>query len=155
MTSRPRRRPAASRAPVQVYLLSYESRCRGAEFSFSVVAHFLPNQSWVKREVLFESAESARILRHEQTHFDLTEVYARRMRRYFAELYDPCGRPEEELRTSVDRFVREEADAQRRYDNETGYGLAIERQRVWDRTVSELLVSLEKFARQAGSRFTQ
>ena len=70
-----------------------------------------------------ESGESARILRHEQTHFDLTEVYARRMRRFFEELYNPCGRPEEELPDVGERFVREEADAQRRYDNETGMAL--------------------------------
>jgi hypothetical protein len=131
-----------------VYLLSYESRCRGAEFQFFVTAVFLPVQSWVKRHVLADPAESLRILRHEQTHFNLTEVYARRMRKYFAELYNPCGQTDEQLNASVDRFVQDEAAAQRRYDNETGYGLVQDRQRGWDKEVAGMLASLAGFARE-------
>jgi hypothetical protein len=128
-----------------VYLLSYGSRCRGEDFSFDVSAVFLPAQSWVKPRVLTSPSESARVLGHEQTHFDLTEVYARRMRRYFAGLYNPCALVDEQLRESVDRFVKDEAESQRRYDQETGHGLMVERQRAWDRTVAELLGELAKF----------
>lgn len=129
-----------------VYLLSYESRCRGQEFQFSVAALFLPQQSWVRPRVLASADAGARVLGHEQTHFDLTEVYARRMRKFFAELYNPCGLVEEGVRESVDRFVRDEAQAQARYDKETRYGLDVGRQQQWDREVSEMLVALTAFA---------
>ena len=45
------------------------------------------------------------------------------MRKFFKELYNPCGVVDERLRESVERFVQEEAEAQRRYDDETGFGL--------------------------------
>jgi hypothetical protein len=129
-----------------VYLLSYQSRCRGQEFQFNVSALFLPRQSWVRPRVLASMEARARVLGHEQTHFDLTEVYARRMRKFFAELYNPCGLVEEGVRESVDRFVREEAQAQARYDKETRYGLDAGRQQQWDRDVGEMLVTLAAFA---------
>ena len=129
-----------------VYLLSYQSQCRGQEFQFSVAALFLPRQSWVRPRVLASVNERGRVLGHEQTHFDLTEIYARRMRRYFAELYNPCGLVEDGVKTSVDRFVREEAQAQRRYDQETRYGLEMIPQQRWDREVVEMLVSLAAYA---------
>lgn len=100
--------------------------------------------------VIDQPNERVRVLGHEQTHFNLTEVYARRMRKYFAELYEPCRQSDEQLRASVDRFVREEAAAQQRYDDETQYGLAAARQAAWDRDVSEMLASLDRFARSEG-----
>lgn len=129
-----------------VYLISYLSRCRGLDFEFTVVAVMLPPSSWVKERVLTSPNESTRVLRHEQTHFDLTEVHARRMRRYFSELYNPCGVPEDRLKESVDRFVADEAEAQRKYDLETGHGLRLDRQRAWDDHVDGLLAELAAFA---------
>jgi hypothetical protein len=129
-----------------VYLMSYVSRCRGLDFEFTVVAVMLPLSSWVKARVLTSPNERARVLQHEQTHFDLTEVHARRMRRYFSELYNPCGVPEDRLKASVDRFVKDEADAQQQYDLETGHGLRLDRQRTWDDQVDATLAELAAFA---------
>jgi hypothetical protein len=129
-----------------VYQLSYESRCRGFEFTVHAAAVMLPLQSWVKPGVLETPAGSARVLRHEQTHFNLTEVYARRMRRFFKELYNPCGLLDERLREAVDRFGTEEAEAQKRYDSETKYGLEAQVQDRWDREVAAMLADLEAYA---------
>src|SRR5688572_23289770 len=72
--------------------------CRpGGRFEFKVTAGFLPNRSWVKFVVLRSAGESARVLRHEQTHFDISELYARHIRRRFAELINPCARKNSEL----------------------------------------------------------
>ena len=136
-----------------VYQLSYESRCRGIDFTFSVTAVMLPGQSWVKPQVLTTPSSSvfgtgsAQVLRHEQTHFNLTETYARRMRKYFRELYNPCGLIDEKLRESVDRFGRQDSEAQKRYDEETGYGMNQPAQDRWDREVAETLKELANFAR--------
>ena len=129
-----------------VYLLSYEWRCRGIDFSFAVKAVVLPSRSWVKPHVLTTPTESRRVLRHEQTHFNLTESYARRMRRFFKGLYNPCGLVEERLRDMAERFVQDEGDAQRQYDEETGYGLKPQAQDRWDRDAVEALEQLAAFA---------
>lgn len=130
-----------------VYNLSFESRCRGEEFTFKVTALFFPADSWVKPQVLADRVEKVRVLEHEQTHFNLTEVYARRMRRYFVGLYNPCGQTEAAINAAVDRYAREEGEAQQRYETETNHGLISSRQLAWNRDVSEMLTSLVAFSR--------
>ena len=88
------------------YSLFHGATCTGKAFEFRVVAAFLPRQSWVRPTILASAAENSRTLRHEQTHFDLSEVHARRMRRYFSELFQPCMKTPEELEALAQRYVR-------------------------------------------------
>ena len=127
------------------YTVFHAAQCTGDRFEFRVLAAMIPDQSWVAPPVRKDSALSARTLRHEQTHFDLTEVHARRLRRYFAELYSPCTRGTAELDALAGRFMDEESQAQRRYDNETRYGRDAEPQRAWDADVARQLRALDRF----------
>ena len=114
------------------YGLFYGVRCVGRTFEFKVISAMLPGDSWVRRSVLALAADNARTLQHEQTHFDLTELHARRMRRYFAGVYEPCLRASEDLDAMAERFVKAEADEQKRYDDETRNGRNPDRQKQWD-----------------------
>jgi hypothetical protein len=114
------------------YTLLYGVRCNGARFEASAIAAFLPHRSWVKPAVLADPRLSRQTLAHEQTHFDLTEVYARRLRAHFADLYDPCRTGAAQARDGAERIISAEAAAQRRYDDETRHGLIPERQLQWD-----------------------
>ena len=127
------------------YSLFHGAACTGRSFEFRVVAAFLPRQSWVKPAIVANPTESARTLRHEQTHFDLSEVHARRMRRYFSELFEPCMKTAEELGSLAERFVREESAAQRRYDEETSHGRMSRKQTEWEADVTRQLAELNKF----------
>jgi hypothetical protein len=128
------------------YVLSYGFWCRGDVFRFEGVASFVVGHSWVKPRALTDAVEGRRILNHEQTHFNQTEVYARRMRRFFAELYNPCGHTEAELDALADRFVNDEAAAQQRYDQDTSFGLNPARQQAWDRDIRSTLAELDAFS---------
>jgi Bacterial protein of unknown function (DUF922) len=127
------------------YSLFHGATCTGRSFEFKVIAAFLPRQSWVRPAVVANATTSSRTLRHEQTHFDLSEVHVRRMRRYFAELFEPCMKTTEELGALAQRFVREEGAAQRRYDDETSHGRVTKKQAEWDAEVGRQLASLGKF----------
>jgi hypothetical protein len=127
------------------YSLFHGAACTGRNFEFSVIAAFLPRQSWVRPAVLANPTTSSRTLRHEQTHFDLSEVHARRMRRFFSELTQPCLKTTEELDALAQRFVREEGAAQRNYDTETSHGRVTKKQAEWDTEVGRQLASLGKF----------
>jgi predicted secreted Zn-dependent protease len=105
----------------------------------------IPRSSWVKRVVLADPERSRRTLRHEQTHFDLSELHARRMRKHFAELFDPCGGADNRLRSAAERFVQEEAGAQERYDQDTRHGLLDVPQARWDREVFDMLAALRQY----------
>ena len=54
--------------------------CVDAGITFVVKAAFDPAQSWVRA-----GSETDALLRHEQTHFDLTELFARRLRKQFTQ----------------------------------------------------------------------
>jgi hypothetical protein len=133
------------RAAETAYSLFYAVSCKGRTFDFQVVAAVLPRQSWVRPSVLTDAVQNSRTLRHEQTHFDLSEVHARRMRRYFAELSQPCMKSSSELEALSDRLIRDETAAQRRYDEETSHGRLAQRQATWDADVARQIAALGKF----------
>jgi hypothetical protein len=127
------------------YSLFSAGRCVRRSFDFRVTAAVLPAQSWVKPTVVADRTRSRNTLRHEQTHFDLTEVYARRMRQYFGELYEPCLKSEVELDALAQKFVQQESDAQKLYDQETNHGLLAAKQTAWNNEVAKELESLAKY----------
>ncbi len=142
-----RARPPAGRdeAAATVTSLIWGFRCEGGEFTVQVVAAFFPDRSWVNPMIFAQPDSARRTLAHEQTHFDLTELYARRARRSFRALTRPCERPEEDLTALGERFVREELDAQRRYDQETANGRDGPAQSRWAREIREQLDTLTAF----------
>lgn len=129
------------------YTLFYGVRCAGETFEFRVVAAFRPNDSWVRPSVLKSPGDSARALRHEQTHFDISEVHARRMRRYFAELVAPCRRSTDDLAAMAERLVQDERAAQAQYDEQTDHSRIPAQQARWEKDVTAQLSALVKFAR--------
>jgi uncharacterized protein DUF922 len=135
-------------AAMTAYTMSYAWKCAGRTFEFRVLAAFRPRFSWVKDAVLRDSVESRRTLVHEQTHFDLTEVHARRMRRSFAALTGPCRRADTELNELAQRLVQEEKADQRRYDDETNHGLLLKQQAAWTAEVGRQLTALGRYAAQ-------
>lgn len=129
------------------YSLFYGARCTGKRFEFRVLAAVLPRLSWVTPNVLKNPALNARSLRHEQTHFNLSEVHARRMRKYFAELEQPCNNDEAQLNAMAQRLVRAEGTAQASYDQETNYGRTPAKQADWEKETLRQIESLVVYAR--------
>ena len=121
-------------------------RCTGTKFEYRVVAAFRTKQSWVRQSVLRAPGASTRALKHEQTHFDLSEVHARRLRRYFAELMAPCRMSSGDLSNAASQIEREEKAAQARYDSESDHGRNSTQQTRWDKEVDSQLTQLVKFA---------
>ena len=119
--------------------------CTDADLEVQVAAAFFPDRSWVKADLLMSADRS--VLQHERTHFDLTEAFARRMRRFFRILEVPCDHTDDELLALGAQFVRDEADGQRRYDLETANGRDQEGQAQWDASVKQALASLTAFSR--------
>ncbi len=129
------------------YTLIQGAVCTGSKFDFRVVAAFRPKDSWVKPAMLRTAADSAHALKHEQTHFDITEVHARRLRRYFTELMAPCRMSTGDLEAAAARIGRDEKAAQAQYDAETDHGRAANQQTRWEKDVASQLTALVKFAK--------
>jgi hypothetical protein len=138
---------SGSAAAETAYTLLYGARCTGQAFEFRVIAAFRPKESWVRPAILKRPADSTRALKHEQTHFDLAEVHARRMRRHFAELIAPCRVSTDDLSEIAERMVKEEHAAQEKYDAETDHSRVAAEQARWDKEVAAQLSTLVKYAR--------
>ena len=143
-------KPRVETGPVAAetaYTLIHGAACKGSTFDFRVVAAFRPGESWVRPTMLQTPADSARALKHEQTHFDLTEVHARRMRRYYSELMAPCRISTSDLAGAAERIGRDEKAAQAQYDAETANGRTAAQQARWDKDVASQLVALAKYVK--------
>src|SRR3990172_2185418 len=133
-------------AAMTVYKLSYQEECAGEAFEFQVVPLFLPSRSWVKASVLSNFSGGGRLLAHEQGHFDLSEVQARKLRRALGRLEHPCAMTWDARRALVRQHVRDDLEAQYRYDRDTGYGSNETRQVRWLLDIGRQLAALTDFA---------
>jgi hypothetical protein len=133
-------------AAITAYAITYEATCDGSSLSARIVSAFLPEQSWVKPALLVRSPQSDNALNHEQTHFDLSEVSVRRMRKKLKDLDNPCRRPPDDLYALVDPIISEDGEAQRRYDLESSHGRDAAGQAKWDATVARDLRALARYA---------
>ena len=126
--------------------IAYEEECDGDAFQFTVVSLFRRDRSWV-RPTLFETpARAARLLDHEQGHFDLSEVLARSLRQRLTSLKDPCRMKKEDRHNLIRRHVRDDTQTQARYDRETNFGRDRFAQARWSGTTSRSLTQLAAWA---------
>ncbi|WP_179345245.1 DUF922 domain-containing protein [Winogradskyella ursingii] len=100
---------------------------------------FNTNYSWVIPE-----GRNEYVLRHEQIHFDITEIYSRKLRK---ELYDANATSSDILKTKqiFDRIFNEMELRQLRYDQETQRGDKKETQEHWEAVVELELAKYELY----------
>ncbi|UOQ99578.1 DUF922 domain-containing Zn-dependent protease [Hymenobacter sp. 5317J-9] len=124
--------------------LKADAACRDFVFSSTVHATFNPNTSWIRNPAAITPA----LLRHEQVHFDITEVYARIMRQkllVFAAKAN-CEKLQPGF-NNVTKLVYDQWDReQNRYDAETNHGLNTAKQDYWEKQTHIKLAQLETFA---------
>lgn len=112
---------------------------RIVDFSTTVEAHFYPNKSWY-----FKDKGNAYILEHEQLHFDITELYARKFRQQLATLKvnQNIKAQMNRLHTAINKVVN---DTQTKYDKETQHSINAVKQREWNNFIKKELDKLDQF----------
>jgi hypothetical protein len=128
--------------------------CREGRASSQARAVFDPNRSWWTAALpnLWQNVDDASLLgprdagerallAHEQLHFDMTEVWARRIREKFKTLPSFCRTPggPKDFEKAIGDLEREWQEEQQRYDKETAHGTDAARQRAWARKVAKTL----------------
>jgi hypothetical protein len=119
--------------------------CDGDRLSANIRAVFDQNESWWGGTVRNGwdprrgSVSDAQLLQHEQTHFDLAEIVARKIRGHFADLADVCTRRggTVPLAAIVEEYQHELDAEQARYDRETGFGRDARMQWTWTSKASK------------------
>lgn len=124
-------------------VVDYQMSCTGNDFTWQIVSRFMPRASWVKSSHLV-LRQSAQTLLHEQAHFDLSEVHARRARETLRRLSNPCALTDDEQNALITGFHQQANTLQLQYDRETAHGTDPGRQREWEVRVEEWLRTLPK-----------
>lgn len=132
--------PESTKIAMTKSKLKYNWGCDEGEFKFTVIARFDRGSSW-KRDGITDH-----ILAHEQLHFDITELYARKMRKLVANLENPCELSSEEMKEKLTDVLEKWDARQKQYDRESHHSKDHEQQEVWDKMIAKELKSLEKYA---------
>lgn len=120
--------------------IGYEIACNNGQLKLKIYCYFNVNKSWTKE------TDSDDLLRHEQLHFDITELYARKLRKKVSELSDPCGKNIKELDKIYQTNFNECSREQDAYDKQSNHSLYKEQQKQWEEKIARELKVLEKFA---------
>lgn len=108
-------------------------------FSTTIEAHFYPNKSWYLKE-----KGNAYILGHEQLHFDITELFARKFRQEVKKIapHETIKDQLEELHNAINEALyRTQTD----YDEQTNHSINDEVQHQWEVLVAKELKQLDAF----------
>jgi len=111
-------------------------------FSTSVEAHFYPNKSWYLKE-----KDDAYILMHEQLHFDITELYARKFREQLTRLEVNQNIKDQmsKLHTVINEALNE---TQKVYDAQSNHSINVEMQKQWKSFIVAELKTLDQYKSQ-------
>ena len=109
---------------------------------FIVECCFESAQSWVKEN------PSELLLRHEQAHFDLAEVYARELRKKLKSTHLVPAEATRHVPLIYRGIMKEYNDEQKRYDKETDHSRDEVRQKHWEKQILSRLKSLEMYVDQ-------
>lgn len=116
--------------------VSAESNGSGELIAISIKNIFYCNKSWVR----MDKRNRLDLLEHEQAHFDLCEVYARRLRKRVAD---------SNFKLDMDNAIHEVFDAfkqrQKLYDKETNHSRNKEKQSEWLTKIAKELLALNSF----------
>lgn len=103
------------------------------EVNFEVKSYFYPKESWYRPEV-----SDAIILKHEQLHFDITELFARK----FLERLNKTtftNNAKEEVKAIYKQINTALNEYQNLYDSETNFSRNREQQQAWEVKLEKLL----------------
>jgi len=104
--------------------------------NISVENVFNKNLSWSKNK------NSASLLAHEQLHFDITEVYTRKIRQKMNEIATVETMQNGTINKESSKILREWKLFQNKYDEETKHGILIDKQKEWQLKVEKLLLEI-------------
>lgn len=129
----PNTEPAATTASGISYEYSANLIHHEVKLDFEVTAFFYPQESWYKPDVC-----DAHILQHEQLHFDISEVFARRMRMKLRNT-SFTENVKSEIRAIYRQTLKELEELQEKYDWETNFSRNPEAQERWNAQIKEAL----------------
>ncbi|WP_228027874.1 DUF922 domain-containing protein [Costertonia aggregata] len=132
-------RAAATTASGITY--EFSSTHKGAEVlvEYEISTFFYPYKSWYQPNLANDI-----ILSHEQLHFDISELFARKMRKEMSRTKF-TENVKSEVRGIYRRILKELKDFQNMYDDDTNFSRNTENQLLWNKRIAEALQRQEQY----------
>lgn len=108
-------------------------------FTYKIQCRFSKTKSWGRSRTVY-------ILEHEQGHFDIAEIFARKLNKNMGEYKFNKSSFRTDLRSIYDAVALEKENFQNQYDLETDHSRKKEQQEAWNGKIKQLLTGLEKYA---------
>ncbi len=87
------------------------------------------------------------ILKHEQLHFDICELYARKLRKMLLETdFKKVKNIQREIQNMYNKVNNEYAKYEEKYDKDTNHGENPAKQKVWSDDIANQMKELDKYA---------
>lgn len=116
---------------------SYSVNNGKMDLEYTIQSNFYPKLSWFKKEDV-----SDYILLHEQTHFDISELHARKLRKQMKETKFSLN-PKKEINSIYNENERQRRAMQQRFDTESDHSKIPEAEYKWRTYVAG---QLQKYA---------
>ena len=117
---------------------NYSTESGQPVLKYEVVSNFFPQLSWVKDK------EDVYLLRHEQLHFDISELHARKLRKAIHE-YEPGRNIRRDLNRLYENIEKDRVAMQNLFDVETKHSTNKEVEAGWRKLVTEELAKLRAY----------
>lgn len=108
------------------------------EIKYDVVALFNRSKSWAR-------GRSPSLLAHERLHFDIAELYARKIRKKIRELSVRGVNDIKTYNAAIHELLLESNQIDLQYDLETLHGALSKKQEAWSAKVQEELAQLDRY----------
>ena len=110
------------------------------EITFEASGIFDMDLSWVKPGTM-----DAQLLAHEQLHFDIAEVFARKLQAKLNSLR-LTHKDSKKIKSLQQTYTHKQLELQKKYDEETLHGLRTEKQKAWRHAIDQQLLNPAKYA---------
>jgi uncharacterized protein DUF922 len=119
------------------------SKIDASGVALTICASFIKSKSWRKKD----AEGNSNLLTHEQKHFDITEIYARKMRKKLSETtFTNPKQAQQIIQRLYNETFSESAAEQKKYDAETNHSINKEVQEKWNAAIETELQSLNAFS---------
>ena len=111
----------------------------------SIFVRFYCDKSWFKPNI--DNAEDiSYILKHEQLHFDICELFGRKMYKEILSLIRSNRLSQRNIDKIQLKLEKQYSNYQKAYDKETNHSINVNEQRRWEKKVENELVKLSAYA---------
>lgn len=124
--------------------LGVEYHLKNNTLTYSITCRFSKNNSWGRHKTDY-------ILQHEQGHFDITELFARKLAKQLREYKFNPRKYQEDVSNIYKTLMDEKEEYQNKYDKETDFSRNKPQQEEWLLKIRDELGDLDEYANYGSS----